>query len=91
MECNEERFHLEALRMIVDTPWYMTNTVIRRDLKTQELKMKSTATSLNTVLASVHAKGHSRQQQEITETPAKLSAYQIPSIIVVFVVLVFKV
>jgi hypothetical protein len=29
-----ERFQSKALRMIVDTPWYAPNTVIRRDLQT---------------------------------------------------------
>jgi hypothetical protein len=28
-----ERFQLKALHMIVDTPWYVLNTVIRRDLQ----------------------------------------------------------
>jgi hypothetical protein len=27
-----ERFQSKALRMIVDAPWYVPNTVIRRDL-----------------------------------------------------------
>jgi hypothetical protein len=30
---NLERFQSEALSMIVDTPWYVQNTVIRRDLQ----------------------------------------------------------
>jgi hypothetical protein len=29
-----ERFQSKALRMIVDAPWYVLNTVIRRDLQT---------------------------------------------------------
>jgi hypothetical protein len=29
----QERFQSKALRMIVDAPWYMANTVIRRDLQ----------------------------------------------------------
>jgi hypothetical protein len=48
-----ERFQSKALRMIVDVPWYVPNTVIRRDLQIQ-LKKKSAATALNTVLASAH-------------------------------------
>jgi hypothetical protein len=44
-----ERFQSKALRMIVDAPWYVPNTVIRRDL--QQLKKKSAATALNTALA----------------------------------------
>jgi hypothetical protein len=53
--------------------------------KYQQLKKKSTPTALNTVLASA------ARQQAIAKTPAKWSAYQIPSAIVVFVILVFKV
>jgi hypothetical protein len=33
-----ERFQLKALRMIVDAPWYVLNTVIRRDLQKPTLK-----------------------------------------------------
>jgi hypothetical protein len=33
-----ERFQLKALRMIVDAPWYVQNTVIRRDLQTPTVK-----------------------------------------------------
>jgi hypothetical protein len=29
-----ERFQPKALRMIVDAPWYVPNSVIRRDLQT---------------------------------------------------------
>jgi hypothetical protein len=49
-----ERFQLKALRMIVDAPWYVPNTVIRRDLQIPTVKKKSAATALNTGLASVH-------------------------------------
>jgi hypothetical protein len=38
--------------MIVDAPRYVTNTVIGKDF--QQLKKKSAATALNTVLASAH-------------------------------------
>jgi hypothetical protein len=47
-----ERFQSKALRMIVDAPWYVPNTVIRRDLQYQQLKMKSAATALNILFAS---------------------------------------
>jgi hypothetical protein len=61
--------------------------------KYQQLKKKSAATALNTVLATVHiqnSKPHgATRQQAIWKTPAKWSAYQIPSVIVVFVILVF--
>jgi hypothetical protein len=49
-----ERLQSKALRMIVDAPWYVPSTVIRRDLQIPQLKMKSAATALNTVLASAH-------------------------------------
>jgi hypothetical protein len=46
-----ERFQSKALGMIVDAPWYVPNTVIRRDLQTPTA---TAATALNTVLASAH-------------------------------------
>jgi hypothetical protein len=33
-----ERFQSKALHMIVDAPWYVTNTVIRTDLQTPTVK-----------------------------------------------------
>jgi hypothetical protein len=33
-----ELFQSKALRMIVDAPWYVPNTVIRRDLQTPTVK-----------------------------------------------------
>jgi hypothetical protein len=33
-----ERFQSKALRMIVEAPWYVPNTVIRRDLHTPTVK-----------------------------------------------------
>jgi hypothetical protein len=33
-----ERFQSKALRMIVDAPWYVPNTLIRRDLQTPSVK-----------------------------------------------------
>jgi hypothetical protein len=33
-----ERFQTNALHMIVDAPWYVPNTVIRRDLQTPSVK-----------------------------------------------------
>jgi hypothetical protein len=66
--------------------------------KYQQLKKKSAATALNIVLASAHIqmtqqyKPHwATRQQAIAKTPAKWTAYQIPSVIVVFVFLVLKV
>jgi hypothetical protein len=46
-----ERFQSKALHMILDTPWYLLNTVIRRDLQLPTVKMKSATTALNIVLA----------------------------------------
>jgi hypothetical protein len=36
-----ERFQSKALRMIVDAPWYVPNTVIRRDLQITTVKEKN--------------------------------------------------
>jgi hypothetical protein len=33
-----ERFQSKVLHMIVDAPWYVPNTVIRRDLQTRTVK-----------------------------------------------------
>jgi hypothetical protein len=33
-----ERFQWKALRMIVDAPWYVPNTIIRRDLQIPAVK-----------------------------------------------------
>jgi hypothetical protein len=45
-----ERFQSKALRMIVDAPWYVPNTVVRRDLQISTAKEEI----CNTVLTSVH-------------------------------------
>jgi hypothetical protein len=49
-----ERFQSKALRMIVDIPWYVMNTVIRRDLQIPTVKGEISRYSLNTVLDSAH-------------------------------------
>jgi hypothetical protein len=36
-----ERIQKKALRMIVDTPWYVSNTVILRDLQTPTVKQET--------------------------------------------------
>jgi hypothetical protein len=41
-----ERFQSKALRMIVGAPWYVPNTVIRRDLHTPTVKEEIVATSV---------------------------------------------
>jgi hypothetical protein len=48
-----ERFQSKAFRMIVDTPWYVPNTVIRKDLQIPTVKTAA-ATAVNTVFASGH-------------------------------------
>jgi hypothetical protein len=35
-----EHFQSKALRVIVDAPWYVPNTVIRRDLQTPTVKQE---------------------------------------------------
>jgi hypothetical protein len=47
-----ERFQSKALLMIVDAPWYVPNTVIRRDLQIPTVKEE--IRHLNIVLASAH-------------------------------------
>jgi hypothetical protein len=47
-----ECFQPNVLSMIVDAPWYMPNTVIRRDLQTPSVKKKSVTTDLSTVRAT---------------------------------------
>jgi hypothetical protein len=47
-----ERFQSEALRKIVDTHWYLPNTGIQGISNHQQLNKKSSATALNTELAS---------------------------------------
>jgi hypothetical protein len=49
-----ERFQSKALRMIMDAPWYVSNTVSDGISKYQQLKKKSAATAINTVLTPVH-------------------------------------
>jgi hypothetical protein len=87
-----ERFQSKALRMTVDAPWYVSNTVIRRDLQTPRAKQEirrysSPQRTPNWPSSEPHG---AIRQQAIAETPAKWSAYQIPSVTIVFVVLVCK-
>jgi hypothetical protein len=84
--------------MIVDAPWYVLNTVIRRDLQTSTVKEElHHYSSQYSARLSAHPNGlvvnliEATRKQVIAKTPAKLSVYQIPSVIVVFVVLVCKV
>jgi hypothetical protein len=50
-----ECFQLKALHMKKKALLYMPNTVIQRDLETQQLNKKFGATALNTLPASVHS------------------------------------
>jgi hypothetical protein len=47
-----ERFQSNALRIIVDTPWYVPNNHIRRDIQLNPSKKKFSATAPNIALAS---------------------------------------
>jgi hypothetical protein len=86
-----ERFQSKALRMIVDAPWYMPNTVIRRDLQTPTVKEENRRySSQYSARLSAHPNGLVVNLIELPDnkTPAKRSAYRIVSVIVVFVILV---
>jgi hypothetical protein len=86
-----ERLQSKTLSMIVDAPWYVPNTVIWRDLQTPTVKEEIRRySSQYGARLSAHPNWATRQQA-INKTPAKWSAYQIPSVDVVFVILVFKV
>jgi hypothetical protein len=49
-----ERFQSRALHMVVDVPWYVPNTVIRRNFQIPTVKEEICRYSSETVLASVH-------------------------------------
>jgi hypothetical protein len=76
--------------MIVDTSWYVPNTVIRRDHQIPTVKEEIRRYS-SQYSARLSADPNYLIVNLIAKTPAKWSAYQIPSVIVVFVILVFKV
>jgi hypothetical protein len=69
-----ERFQSKALRMIVDAPWYVPNTVIRRDLQTptvtEEIRRYSSQYSAH---LSAHPNGLAvnLMEQPDNKTPAK--------------------
>jgi hypothetical protein len=75
------------LRMIVDAPWYMPNMVIWSDLQTPTVKEEIRRYSSQN---SAHPNDPMVNLIELQDnkTPAKWSAYRIPSVIVVFVILV---
>jgi hypothetical protein len=49
-----ERFQSRALHMTVGAPWHVPIRLSKGISKYQQLKKKSAATALNTVLASAH-------------------------------------
>jgi hypothetical protein len=78
----------------VDAPWYVPNTVFRRDLQTPTVKEEIRRySSQYSARLSAHPNGLvvNLMEQPDNKTPAKLSSYRIPSVIVVFVALVCKV
>jgi hypothetical protein len=93
-----ERFQSKALRMIVDAPLYVRISLSEGISKYKELKKKFATTALDTCSPQwthkqpiCESHGATRQKQAISKTYAKLFSYQIRSVIVVFVLLVFKV
>jgi hypothetical protein len=89
-----ERFQSKALRMIVDSSWFLRNMVIRTLTVKKEIPLQLSiqcSPQSTPKRPSSEPHGATRQQQATTKTPAKWSAYQIPSLIVVSVVLAFKV
>jgi hypothetical protein len=87
-----ECFQLKTLRMIVYAPWYMPNTVIRRDLQTPTVKEEIChySSQYNACL-NAYPNDLTVNLMVIAKTPAKWPAYQIFGVIIVFVILVFKV
>jgi hypothetical protein len=78
----------------VDAPRYVPNTVIRRDRQTPTVKEEIRRySSQYSARLSAHPNGLVVNLNELPDnkSPAKRSAYQIVSVIVVFVVLVCKV
>jgi hypothetical protein len=49
-----EHFQSEVLRLIVDAPWYVSNSVIRNDLQVPTVKEETTDSAPITMLASVY-------------------------------------
>jgi hypothetical protein len=78
--------------MMGDAPWYVLNAVIRRDLQTptveEEIRRYSSQYSAR---LSAHPNDLIANLMELPENRRLRTVYQIPSVIVVFVVLVFKV
>jgi hypothetical protein len=76
----------------VDAPWYVQNTIIRRDLQIPNPPLQlSIRYSPQRTPKWPNSKLHVATRKEaIAKTPDKWPLYQIPSVIVVLVILVFK-
>jgi hypothetical protein len=70
---NLERFQSKALRQIVDAPWYVSNTLIRRDLHRPTVKEALRHYSLRAHPTPTRA----TWTQATAKTPAQRSAYKI--------------
>jgi hypothetical protein len=89
-----ERFQTKALWMIVEASWYVPNTVIRRNLQIPTVKEEIRCySSQYSAHLSVHTNGLTANLTGLPDnkTPAKWSAYQIHSVINLFLLLVCKV
>jgi hypothetical protein len=90
-----ERFQSKALRMITDAPWYVPNTVIRKDLQIPTVKQEISRYSYHySTCLSVHPNELILNLQEPPETrPLRKnrSNYQIQYVNTVIVNIVFKV
>jgi hypothetical protein len=93
-----ERFQLKDLRMITDTPWYVPNMVIRKDLQIPTVKHEVSRYSYHySKRLSVHQNELILNLQEPPETRqlqkklANKSAHQIQYVIIFIVNIVFKV
>jgi hypothetical protein len=89
-----ERFISKALRMIVDASWYVPNTVIRRDLQISTVKEEiQRYSSQYSARISAHPNDLIVNLMELPDNRRlrRHLPYQIPSVIVVFVILVLKI
>jgi hypothetical protein len=71
-----ERFHSKALRMIVDAPWYVLNTIIRRDVQIPTVREETSSySSQYSARLSAHPNyltvNLNELPQSIVKTPAK--------------------
>jgi hypothetical protein len=68
-----ECFHTKAFGMIVDEPWYVPSTVIRRELQTPTVKeeIRRYSSPRRTPKRPSSGPQDATRQQEIAKTPAK--------------------